>query len=937
MPMDASIPWIGLHDPSTLPGGNTAFVARRSFPLSEVPQRAPLRIVADTLYRLFINGEWVADGPAREWPGRARHDELEVSHLLRKGRNTVAVVVRFFQDSSFHRIPQHPGLRLSLETVHSDGSTRRLKTGRPWQVRPCVALRNDTARISIQQTDSEWFDAREEPMDGPAGGTGWRPAAVWRAPRAASLPRDVPMPTRLPRFPRHCVHAVAVAPCAAPFVFSTKQFCYPGNHDANLLPMAGAFATVCVSDSDREAEVFGAPAQVNGTPSRDGRVSLRRGDNLVVLGFATAGHAYELAFGFRDVDGLAFRNPISGTATPPDPSNPRPWVAIGPFGSLPSDRIGPPNAPGRIPPPGEDASAALEALRQCRDTAALRNVAGDRLRQLPDGILRRDVAGTFAQRRPLAPCAIPTAQRAALFAQPQGWTPLEPPETGDLELLLDFGDQTVGNLAFDLDAPEGAVLDATMVEHIDPQGRIQHTGGARNGFRYVARQGLQEFVSFQPRSGRYLFLTLRQARGPVRLRNLRMLEATYPVEHIGSFACPDAALNRIWDLSVRTLHLCMLDTYVDCPLYEQTLWVGDARNEALYAHAVFGSHDLTLRCLRLAGESLERLPLVGAQVPSGWDTVLPAWSFLWCIGVWDYFEYSADRAGLEALYPALVENLRRAEGFCRDGLFSMPAWNLFDWSGADQAPATVIHNTQFLVGAIRAARRCADVVGQHGDVEWLEGFAARLRAALQPLWDAVRGSYPDAIRDDGTTSPSTCQHTSALGLLYDTLPEGTRATALRNLLNPPEDMVRFGSPFATQYLFEALEAAGAPAVESLNLIRRYWQDMLDAGATTVWETFRNPRSAFPTRSHCHAWSAAPIHVFTRQVLGIRFASPGGSEMIVSPRPGGLAWARGTVATVHGPFSVAWTALADGALDLRVEAPPGVVWRFEPNPEAPCIR
>ena len=58
------------------------------------------------------------------------------------------------------------------------------------------------------------------------------------------------------------------------------------------------------------------------------------------------------------------------------------------------------------------------------------------------------------------------------------------------------------------------------------------------------------------------------------------------------------------------MKLCMEDTFTDCPLYEQTLWVGDARNEGLFAMSVFGAYDLVRRCIRLAGQSLERFPLV---------------------------------------------------------------------------------------------------------------------------------------------------------------------------------------------------------------------------------------------------------------------------------------------------------------------------------------
>lgn len=929
--MHPSTPWLGLAAPSATPTDNVAFAAHRIIELPAEPRVATLRILADTFYRLYVNGEWIADGPAREWPGRARYDELDVAHALRPGLNVVAAIVRFFPDSSFHRVPQHPGLRLQLDVTHLGGLQRRFVSDRTWLVRPYPALRSDTARTCIQQHDGEWFDARLDlpnlhTLDGDP--EGWSPACVWPVAESAPcpLPRDIPMLTRRPVFPRRLVHAVAVAPCAEPLTFSTKRFCYPDNHDANHLPMAGAFATVLVSDADREVEVYGAPLHINGQAVKEGRVRLLQGDNLLVLGFAMSGHQYTVSFGFRERSGLAFRSPIDDSKSP--------WGAVGPFEPLPPDRKGPPNAPGRCPPCSEAVRSTVAALCQCPDAATFRAMAGDALRPLPPGVLRADVAASFGQRRPLAPAVI--ERRDALFAEPHVWTTLPVPASGNLELMLDLGDQSVGHLAFELDAPYGTVVHAAMIEYQE-DGRLQLTGGMCNCFRYIARQGVQSFISFVPRSGRYLFLTFRDVETPVRLRNVRLLENTYPVERTGDFACSDAALNRIWDISVRTLQLCMLDTYVDCPLYEQTLWVGDARNEALYAHVVFGAYDLTRRCLRLSAESLDRLPLVGAQVPSGWDTILPAWSFLWGIGVWDYYRDSGDRETLAAMFPAVLENLRRAESFCSTGLFSMAAWNLFDWSGADQSPATVVHNTQFLIGAIDAARRCAAALDRPEDDAAFAAFAGRLRSALLPLWNSERGSYPDAIRDDGSVSPSICQHTSALGLLYDTLPDGTHAIALRNLLDPPDDMVRFGSPFATQYLFEALEKAGAPAAESLALIRRLWQDMLDSGATTVWETFRpaNPK-AFPTRSHCHAWSSAPIDVFTRLLLGIRFAAPGGSEIVVSPRPAGLAWARGTVATPHGPFSVSWKLVADRTISLRVDAPPGVAWRFEPNAEVTTL-
>ena len=85
---------------------------------------------------------------------------------------------------------------------------------------------------------------------------------------------------------------------------------------------------------------------------------------------------------------------------------------------------------------------------------------------------------------------------------------------------------------------------------------------------------------------------------PVRIQSLRLVESTYPVVEEGTFRCSDLELEKVYEISRRTLKLCMEDTFTDCPLYEQTLWVGDARSESLFAMSCFGAYDLVRRCIR---------------------------------------------------------------------------------------------------------------------------------------------------------------------------------------------------------------------------------------------------------------------------------------------------------------------------------------------------
>lgn len=450
--------------------------------------------------------------------------------------------------------------------------------------------------------------------------------------------------------------------------------------------------------------------------------------------------------------------------------------------------------------------------------------------------------------------------------------------------------------------------------------------------RYICREGNNRFLSLMRRSQRYLFVTLRNQTRPAVLKHLALVESTYPVNRQGEFACSDAALTRIWDISARTLKLCMEDAFTDCPLYEQTLWVGDSRNEALFNYTAFGHDDIARRCIRLAALSLDKYPLIQCQVPSTWETIIPVWGFLWNLMIWDYYQYTADRNFLESVYPYAVKNLHNAETFSDErGLFSAPFWNMFDWSGIDDGHRTVVHNNMFAIGAVDAALKIADVLKKEEDREWLLAYRNRLADALNRLWREDAAAYPDSVHDNGAVSTRISLHNVFLPLLFDIAPEDRKSALIAHLVNPPEGMTPIGSPFAILYLFAAMEKVGMQD-QVIERIRQAYQPMLDLGATTVWETFAQDnggKDAFPTRSHCHAWSSAPLYFLNRIVLGILPEAPGGTAFLISPRPCGLTWAKGASASIKGPVQVSWTLEGD-TLNVTAEAPDGVQLRFARN-------
>lgn len=168
-------------------------------------------------------------------------------------------------------------------------------------------------------------------------------------------------------------------------------------------------------------------------------------------------------------------------------------------------------------------------------------------------------------------------------------------------------------------------------------------------------------------------------------------------------------------------------------------------------------------------------------------------------------------------------------------------------------------------------------------------------------------------------------------IMFDMVPAGKKEALRKNLLTPPKEMTTVFSPFAMQFLYEALEELDEMDA-ILDSIRSGFQPMVDAGSSTVWETFTGSTfspNGFPTRSHCHAWSSSPIYFLNRIVLGIRQTEVGGSAFEISPWLGGLRWARGTTATPKGLVRVEWK-IKNKTLQVSVIAPIGVKVEFEPN-------
>lgn len=901
---------------------------------AEAGTPARLHISADSRYVLYVNGEQVGRGPVRSWPKEQFYDTYEIGHLLRAGENTIAALVLHFGVSNFYYIRGRGGLLIDAEA----GGRPLVSTDGEWRTIRLPGQQAGSPRMACQQGFAEVIDAREgddrwtQPGFDDGGWERARPiGGAGTAPWTTLVPRDIPFLTEEKHYPAAVVSLRRVrAPAYAAALDLRNQMVPESANHANPIAYCGYVATLLELEEEGRVEIGfpggrasrlfldGVPCETwrGEQPERYYELRLAAGEHLVLVDVTSGDHggSFHLA-----VDGdvpFRLRRPADGGE-----EGTTPLVTVGPFDH--TERID--HQPGRelrLDHP------AYEALRSCASAAELAAFREWIRPADADLYTEDDVFGACVWRTVAERLAVPPSLQNAVLPVPE---PAELPAfaDGDVELVLDLGRERSGYVGFEIEAPAGTIVDGYGVEYMRDD-YIQHTYGLDNTFRYVCREGRQRYLSPVRRGFRYLLLTVRGGAGRVKLHEAYLNQSTYPVAERGQFRCSDAQLNEIWKMSRHTTRLCMEDTFVDCPAYEQVFWVGDSRNEALVNYYVFGATDIVKRCLNLVPGSGDMTPLYVDQVPSAWNSVIPNWTFFWIIACEEYAAHAGDRAFARDVWPSVRHTLDHyLRHLDEEGLLFIRGWNLLDWAPIDQpGDGIVTHQNLFLVKALRQAARLAALAGSADEAPaYAEKADALAQAINRHLWDEARGAYLDCIHADGRRSNVFSMQTQVVAYLCDVAEGDRRAAMEAYLLSPPPAFVQIGSPFMSFFYYEALEKAGRHR-HLLDDIRERYGMMLDHGATTCWEMYPNfdENRANPnqlTRSHCHAWSAAPGYFLGASILGVRRLDEGWRTVEIAPAPCGLTWAEGAVPLPQGgQIAVRWRR--EGTrLALRVEAPSDV--------------
>lgn len=783
--------WIWQRVPCT---GRTNLTVhfRHDFHAAATAINAPweLEITADSRYRVAINGSWLGDGPFRAWPEHYLYDRHRVEMHVREGMNTIDVFVTHYGVGNFQYIPAGPGLLCAL----SCHGKEVLVSDETWMARQAVEAVANVPRFGCQLGFEETWDARL------SNGGDWLPVNEMRR-QEDDDHRDlrastVPFLTRIPTTFNNPIHACSVRVFDHEFTLRRDECLSPNFGAADIVALGGVFRTVleCAEKTIIEWRLnFGL-------------------EQLVIDGCKLEWESASWVDGIRvarcEID--CGRHEVS-IAVCSDGSNIND-ILVGCFADHPvtfRSPLGDPAMPWAVVVCGFDPKAVEGKLAApCSEADGWRSLSSHELA------------------RPSASFAVRNARKLQDLELPEGgWNGGIPAAESATCLLFDLGKMNVGYFDLVVEAAAGTVIEGHAVEYIDEPGQqgqwVQQTANKLNGFRVICKEGRTVWTGRERRGLRYLQLLIRAPHGPVRIERLQLLESTYPVCEPLDFSCDDERMNSMHRIAAHTLKLCMEDTFTDCPTYEQVTWIGDARNEALFNYYSFGAEDIVRRTLEIGAQSLERSELVCAFGPMDVPMELPAWSSLWCMAVWEYHWYRGDLYFLRSMYPAVKLNLERSLARMDDtGLFR--GRGMFDWTPIDHDKPYVTHNQMFLCRALESAALCADELDLPGEAAIWRLRRSELTARINRLlWSEQWNSYVDSMDEDHSPSEKICQHTSALALLYDLVPEERKDAVLKNLISPPERMTGVGSPFAMFFFLEAYVKLGMQE-HAMDVIRGYW-------------------------------------------------------------------------------------------------------------------
>jgi len=409
--------------------------------------------------------------------------------------------------------------------------------------------------------------------------------------------------------------------------------------------------------------------------------------------------------------------------------------------------------------------------------------------------------------------------------------------------------------------------------------------------------------------------------GKLTTDNLTGLRLNSDLSDAGEFTCSNRLFNNIQEVTEWTMLSNVFSIQSDCPGREKFGYGGDivtAAEAYIHNYDMANFYRKTARDfqddVRPNGGLPETAPYNGIDTqglgegsgPIGWQLAHP-------FVVQQLYRYYGDRQIVEEQYPVAKRALEFIKTQAPDHYIENGIGDHVSLS----YKAVPLTSTAFYYHFASLVADFADILGKKGEAKTYYQLADDIEAAFkQRFVNPATGQLDSAV----TQANQVFGLYYGLGLDDPKLERKALQVLLNNILQTEQSHITTGI-FSTKMLWDVLDQFERNEVAyTLNNQRDFpsYGYMLKQGATTLWETWKEPDQ----NSWNHPMFGSVSEWFYQSVLGIQpdENAVGMDYVLINPSPvGDLTYARGHYQSVRGKIVVDWQKKT-GALQIEVTIP-----------------
>jgi len=507
-------------------------------------------------------------------------------------------------------------------------------------------------------------------------------------------------------------------------------------------------------------------------------------------------------------------------------------------------------------------------------------------------------------------------------------------------LTFELAEQVIGWPGFTIEAPAGTTVELLVHEAHNLGGPPLLNTHWNSWSRFVCREGVNRFETFDFESVRWLQLHIHGGQGKVTVSDVHVRRRIFPWPHPVQVKVGEPELQRLIGATVNTINNSCQETCVDGMARERQQYSGDCGHQLHALHLAFGETTLPRRFITTFSQGqapdgyfLDCWPAYDRLARMMERTVnLAGWGPLIDHGVgfnfdcWNHYLYTGNLKDLEEPYPRLLrffdylKTIRDERGLLKvDGLGLPCVW-------IDHVAYQKQHHKQCAFNLYAAAmleHALPAICRAFGDDQ--RGERARafgrelLAAAVKTFWSREQRVFvvnlPWLSKEKDVR---LCDRSLATAILFDQCPDGQTDAALQALVDCPKNM-GFSYPANANWRLWALGKMGRADVIVKDL-RERWATMDSVLLNnTLQEDWKVTPDSGSQWSHC---PVAPLFVLYMSIAGIRPLEPGFGRCEIRPQPADLRELSLTARTVRGPLEFASKGLK-GDREMTISLPPGM--------------